>query len=407
MSDFRLLKTGGGYAAADLILHLADRACLLVLFYAMGMVLYTLMYGNAALLVMGIAGMAAAGTVPSRFLLHAGIVRVRYPLVLYLAKQTGRDAAEITDALDRTAFLAEAVLTFLVSLLFSVRAAAAAAALFLPAVLLSGSCGGSPEREALRAALKAGLAVLAVCAAVCFGIMDQAAAGTGTDQAAALLMAVGGLACSGNPRAAVTLVTEAAVFAGALAMASAEGLFRMPSYALPAFMTAAVLCSTAAAAAECLLQRSRHVLLSASLSFLPVCAVSLAGGIQAFCIALGAGSMRLILLPVMAAALSGGEREWDEEDSPRLYEELSARHCPAAAMAAALSMVLVQAGSVLLYLRGMISWRHVLPAVLLYAVWASSAASAAGAGAVRRLAAERLHGKEDPDGMQSGGSGRQ
>lgn len=403
MPEFDLLKKGGRYAVQDMMLHVLDRACLLILFYAMGMVLYTLMYGNAALLVMEIAALAAAGTVPSRFLLQAGIIRVRYPLILYLRKETGRDTADIEDVLDREAFMAETALTAAASLLFSLPAAVCAFPVLMAAVL-SRRKEEKAEHLAVRAALRDCLPVLAVCAAVFFTMMDQ---GTGTDQAAAILMCTGSIACGGKSGMMAGIMAEAAVFAGAAGLALSEGLVSVPEYVLPAVLVTAVLCSGAAGAASQLVPHREHRFLAAVCTFLPSCAVSLAGGVPALCIIFSASVIRLLLLPVMAAALSGRETEWDEDDSPLLHEALNIRHCPAAAMGAAMSMILVQAGFVLLYLRGMIAWRFVLPSVMLYAVWASSSFSASAASEVREKAAMRLHGKENADGIQSDGSRRQ
>ena len=61
--DIKLLKECGIEAIKDSLLHVLDRACLLLFAFAMGMLAYTLMYGTGALFILVLCAMVCVGIV--------------------------------------------------------------------------------------------------------------------------------------------------------------------------------------------------------------------------------------------------------------------------------------------------------------------------------------------------------
>ena len=155
--DIKLLKECGIEAIKDSLLHVLDRACLLLFAFAMGMLAYTLMYGTGALFILVLCAMVCVGIVIARAFLHSVVVHVRYPLALYLKKEMGYAETYSIHQLDTIAYLCETAISILFILVLSLWCGLLMAVLFFLAVVLVHLSCAKCKDDTIRLALQDGI----------------------------------------------------------------------------------------------------------------------------------------------------------------------------------------------------------------------------------------------------------
>lgn len=388
MRYLSLLKQGGISVLQDMILHILDRACLLVLFFACGMVQYALMYGTAILYVLAAALAAAAGILFSRLLIgHAiGSVRTKFR-ENHALLQAERDMCTLCDTVLTVLFLFVTVPSAALPVLLS-GAAAGVLVYLLRTDLHDAKAREAAENAVLAGAkfLAAGMTLFLAMAALEHGTSDP-------DQASAALLAVLSImpenlvmkADSPLRAAAVTFygLSEAAMCLAAAMMVSGSFVtVELPAGFYGVLSAAAAVAAIASAAFLPVLSGKKHRFsLSAALAcLLPCFFFSASAGILPLVSAAAAALFRTVLFPVLAAAVSQGKGE---------------RESGISAFSGVLTALLVSVMWLIVYLRTGCAYQNMTAAQMMFLIWTFGAPAEEAFRTMRQRAEKYLAGEKE------------
>lgn len=358
--DIKLLKTCGSDAVKDIILHVLDRACVLLLVFAFGMLAYTLMYGTGALYILILCAMVLTGIVLARGFLHSAMVHVRYPLVLYLKKEMNVEETHAIHQLDLVSYVSEVALStvfvLLLNLWCGLMMAVTVLLVGLVMYLLTGKTKDETVQKATGESVSAAGSFLLFAIVVLF-IRHQEIP---IDSAISILLAIGLLFPSVTlknnlPAGLYDLCLTCRMGYGAVVVLELFQLVSVPSLYMNAVLAFLCVAPPCFVAAMHLWKRESGFPVSVMVLTVVV-VLLLVQNMFAFVMGVFVIIARLFLLPALSATLYKGLEETEEDDNEEVYA-LLVQQCDVSGTISLMTVVILfMTGMTLLYLRGMIPY---------------------------------------------------
>ena len=360
--DIKLLKECGIEAIKDSLLHVLDRACLLLFAFAMGMLAYTLMYGTGAFYIMVLCAMVCVGIILARTFLHSAMVHVRYPLVLYLKKEKGYAETYSIHQLDTIAYLCETAISILFILVLSLWCGLLMAVLFFLAVVLAHLSCAKCKDDTIRLALQDGITTAVYFITFTIMVLFIRNQDVSADSALSILLAM----LFSMPQVSIkenilfffySLSFPMMACTTAIVVLQLFQLLEIPVLYLDALLCFLCIGPACFVAAMHLWKpkKERKLFLSALVLAIPVIFI-VSDNLFSLLMGVFVIVARLFLLPAMSATFSKGLEEKEEDDDEEIYALLQQQSDAPGVFASMFTSVLFVAGMTLLYLRGMVTY---------------------------------------------------
>ena len=360
--DIKLLKECGIEAIKDSLLHVLDRACLLLFAFAMGMLAYTLMYGTGAFYIMVLCAMVCVGIILARTFLHSAMVHVRYPLVLYLKKEKGYAETYSIHQLDTIANLCETVVSVLFILALSLWCGLLMAVLVVLAMVVVHLSCEKCKDETMRHALQDGITTAFYFLTFTIMVLLIRNQDVSADSALSILLAL----LFSMPQVSIkenifslfySLSFPLMAYTTAIVVLQLFQLLEIPVLYLDALLCFLCIGPACFVAAMHLWKpkKERKLFLSALVLAIPVIFI-VSDNLFSLLMGVFVIVARLFLLPAMSATFSKGLEEKEEDDDEEIYALLQQQSDAPGVFASMFTSVLFVAGMTLLYLRGMVTY---------------------------------------------------